>query len=170
MPDSMQTLLAVFIIAMAVAVIIQVATLVALYVTLRRSAQRVDTLAQELRTRALPLLDNAGEIIADARPKLAVITSDLVETSATLKTQAARLDHTISDIADRTRLQVIRADEMVNRTLSKVEQTSSAVQQTVSTPIRQVNGVISGIIAGLSAFVRGTQGRDQRHPDEEMFI
>ena len=51
-----------------------------------------------------------------------------------------RLDATVNDIVDRTRLQVIRADELVNRTMDRVEETTEMVHRTVVSPIRQLSG------------------------------
>ena len=39
------------------------------------------------------------------------------------------------------RLQVIRADELLTRTLDRVERTSDMVHTTVVSPIRQVSGI-----------------------------
>jgi hypothetical protein len=97
-----------------------------------------------------------------------------VEHSARLaRTQVERIDATVSDVVDRTRLQVIRADELVNRTLDRVEETSDMVQRTVVSPIRQLAGVLQGVSAGLEFFL-GRKRRNSRDevgvPQDELFI
>jgi hypothetical protein len=88
-----------------------------------------------------------------------------------------RLDATVSDATDRARLQVIRADELLSRTLDRVEQTSDLVTKTVVSPVRQVSGIIQGVTAGLEFFLgnrvrRNGDGRNSRRPvpQDEMFI
>ena len=84
-----------------------------------------------------------------------------------------RVETTMGDLIDRTRLQVIRADEMVSRTLDRVEETSEFVQHTVISPIKQLAGLVSGLTVGLDAFFRRRKGPQRSQPqteDEELFI
>ncbi len=59
------------------------------------------------------------------------------------------------DIVDRTRLQVIRADELLNRTMDRIEETSDVVHRTVVSPVRQLSGSIQGLTAGLEFLLGG---------------
>jgi len=100
-----------------------------------------------------------------------------VATTGTLKTQMDRLDATVNDIVDRTRLQVIRADDIVTRTLDRVEETSELVQHTVVSPVRQISGIVQGLSVGISAFLSQTRTSRRRRSnaarvtqDEELFI
>jgi hypothetical protein len=82
-----------------------------------------------------------------------------------------RIDGTLSDILDRTRLQVIRADELLNRTMDKVEETTEVVHKTVLSPIRQVSGLMSAITTGVEVFFGQKRRRNGMGvPQDEMFI
>src|SRR5207253_9132532 len=114
-------------------------------------------------------------ILEDATPKLKEITANLAETTGTLKAQVARMDATFNDAVDRTRLQVIRVDELVSRTIDKVEETTEMMQHSVLTPMKQLTGIVQGLSVGVGAFLNrkrkaavesATAGRD----DDEMFI
>jgi hypothetical protein len=65
---------------------------------------------------------------------------------------------------------VIRADEMVTRTMDKVEETSEKVQHTVLSPVRHVSGILAGLSAGVNAFFTGQKRRGNGAPNDEMFI
>ncbi len=162
----------VLIIFVAVGVVVHIATMIALYATVRSSAARVQTLAEKVESTAMPALQAAQTLIVDSRPKLTTIVDNLAVTSATLRGQMERLDATVNDIVDRTRLQVIRADEIVTRTMDKVEETTEIVQHTVVSPVRHIAGILQGITAGVGAFVnRGRRsGPPGAHQDDEMFI
>jgi hypothetical protein len=71
-------------------------------------------------------------------------------------------------------LQVIRADELLSRTLDKVEHTTEIVQHTVVSPIRQVSGLVQGVTAGMQYFFGRRQNRRAREgmgvPQDELFI
>ena len=81
-------------------------------------------------------------------------------------------------MVDRTRLQIIRADEMVSRAMDKVEETGDLVQHSVISPIRRVVGIVEGLTTGLNAFFgmrrraagRSAAPREGATQDEEMFI
>jgi hypothetical protein len=80
---------------------------------------------------------------------------------------------TLSDILDRTRLQVIRADELLNRTMDKVEETSEVVHKTVVSPLRHVSGFVNAISTGVEVLLgqKRRQGRNGMGvPQDEMFI
>jgi hypothetical protein len=88
-----------------------------------------------------------------------------------------RVDATVNDVVDRARLQVIRADELLSRTLDKVEHTSEVVQKTVVSPVRHISGLMQGITAGLEFLFAGRGrknggSREERRPvpQDEMFI
>lgn len=168
-----ESLLTAFLIVSSVAIVVQAIVLVALYVSMKKSSARVESLAHEVERRAVPVLDAAHSLLTDNRAKIDTVVENLVATTTTLRSQIDRLDVTVTDVVDRTRLQVIRADEMVSRTLDRVEETTDIVHHSVLSPIRQAAGLVQGVMAGLGAyFGRGKQPRESgRHlPDEEMFI
>lgn len=169
----MGNLVPLFIIATAVAVIIQAGILVALFVVVRKTTDRVEALASEVKTKALPTMESAQAMLVELRPKVNEIVTNVDQSARMARAQMERLDATVSDVVDRARLQVIRADELVNRTLDRVEETSDMVHRTVVSPIRQVAGVIQGLSAGLEFFL-GRKRRQSRDgmgvPQDELFI
>ena len=169
----MGNLVPLFIIATAVAVIIQAGILVALFVVVRKTTDRVEALATEVKTKALPTMETAQAMLVELRPKVNEIVTNVDQSARMARAQMERLDATVSDVVDRARLQVIRADELVNRTLDRVEETSDMVHRTVVSPIRQVAGVMQGLSAGLEFFL-GRKRRQTRDgmgvPQDELFI
>jgi len=169
----MQTLLIVFIVVTALAVVIQAGVLVSLYISVKKTSSRVESIAGDLQQRAAPALDAATAILNNSRGNLQTLTENLAATSTSLRNQVERVETTMGDIIDRTRLQVIRADELVSRTLDRVEETSEFVQHTVISPVKQLAGLVSGLTVGLDAFFRRRKGPQRSQPqteDEELFI
>jgi len=173
----MENLTPLFIALTGAAVVLQAGLLAAMYLAMRKSSTRLEALATEVKTKALPTLETAQGMLSELRPKLEVITDNLIDVSSSLRSQVQRVDATVSDAVDRGRLQIIRADELLSRTLDRVEETSEFVQKTVVSPVRQVSGVIQGVTAGIE-FLLGSRGRrnggsrDPRRPvpQDEMFI
>ena len=167
------TLLRVFIAVTAGAVVLQTLILAGLYFAVRKSTARMEALATEVTTKALPTVETVQSMLVELRPKIDVITVNLSESSNLVRNQLARIDATLTDALDRTRLQVIRADELLNRTMDKVEETTEIVHKTVVSPLRQVNGLMAAICTGVEVFL----GQKRRHPrnggsspQDEMFI
>jgi hypothetical protein len=164
--------LPIFIGFTAAAVVIQAGILVAMYLAVRQSAARMETLATEVRTKVLPAAETVHSMLTQFRPHLETLVTNVAESSTLIRAQVERLDATVSDAIDRTRLQVIRADELVNRTLDRVESTTDMVHQTVVSPVRQLAGLVQGITTGLE-FLIGSKRRQRNGvpvPQDEMFI
>ena len=170
----METRFTILLIEVGVAIVIQVGLLVAVLAAVKRSAARMESLADEIQRRAIPTLDAAQQLITTTRPKIEEIINNAAESTATMKAQIERLDDTITDIVDRTRLHVIRADNIVGRTMDRVEETTDLVHHSVISPIRHISGIVQGLTAGLSALV-GHSGRKPSRgagntQHDEMFI
>ena len=173
----MENLIILFIAVTAAAVVLQAGILTALYVAVRRSSARVEALAVEVQAKALPALAMSQAMLTELGPKLTVIADNLMETTHSVRSQVERMDATVSDVVDRARLQIIRGDELLSRTLDRVEETSDMVHNTVVSPVRQFAGLIQGVTAGIE-FLLGGRGRrnggggEARRPvpQDEMFI
>lgn len=167
-----ETLLTIFVAVTAVAVVLQMAILLALYFSTRKTTQRMEALAARVEAEALPALESARTLLAENTPKINNIVSNLSEASATVRVQAERIAATLDDVVDRTRLQVIRADEMVSHTFDRIEQTAENMQQVVISPMRRLSAVLAGIVAGVGEFAGGRKVRraEGAVPREEMFI
>ena len=166
----METRVTILLVEIGVALLVQIAILIAILVAVKKSSTRLQALADEVQRRALPTLDAAQSLVESSKPRIEEILSNAAASSATLKTQLDRVDATVSDILDRTRLHVIRADELVTRTMDRVEETTDIVHHTVISPVRQVAGLVQGLTAGLATLL-GRRTRDRAGvPQDEMFI
>ena len=154
----MENLTMLFIAVTAAAVVLQAGILTALYLAMRRSSARMEALAVEVKTKALPTLETSQAMLTELRPKLTVIADNLMETTHSVRSQVERMDATVNDVVDRARLQIIRGDELLSRTLDRVEETSDMVHNTVVSPVRQFAGLIQGVTAGIE-FLLGERGR-----------
>jgi len=169
--------LTVFIALTGFAVLLQACILAAMYFAMRKTSQRMESLAAEVQSKVLPTMEQARSMLTEIQPKVQVIAGNLEEITVRVRGQMDRVDAAVSDAVDRARLQVIRADELLTRTLDKVEHTSEMVQKTVVSPVRQFSGLLQGITTGLEFLFsqrgrRNGGGREERRPvpQDEMFI
>jgi hypothetical protein len=173
----MDKLTSVFILLTGLAVMLQAGILLAMYFAMRKSTALMEGMVTEVKTKVVPTIAQAEALLTEIRPKLEVITENLQVSTAVLRGQIQRVDAAVNDAVDRGRLQIIRADELMSRTLDRVEQTSDMVHNTVISPVRQLSGLIQGITTALE-FLFGGRGRknggsrEERRPvpQDEMFI
>lgn len=166
-------LLRIFIAVTTFAVVVQAGILIGLYLAVRKSTAKMEAIATEVTSKTLPTIENLQSLLVELRPKIETLTTNVAEASTTVRNQLGRIDATLTDALDRTRLQVIRADELLNRTMDKVEDASEMVHKTVVSPLRHVNGFMNAISTGVEVFI----GQKRRHPkngagvpQDEMFI
>jgi hypothetical protein len=165
------TVLTVFVVVTALAVVLQAGILVGMFVAMRKTSAKVESLAEEVKTKVLPAAELAQSMMIELRPKIVTLVDNVSVSTTVLRTQMERVDATLTDIIDRTRLQVIRADEFVNSTMDKLEETREAVTRTVVSPVRHISGLMHGVTAGLEAFFSRRRDREPANaPQDEMFI
>jgi len=145
--------LSVFSAITAAAVVLQALVLLAIFLALRKTSARVESLADEVRIRALPAFESAQNIMAESRGPLENILSNLQTTTELLRVQA------------------VRADQVITRTMDRLDRASTTVNAVV-TPARQISGIFQGVSVGIDAFLRSRQRRRQgvSGPNDEMFI
>jgi hypothetical protein len=167
----MNTLLIVSIVVTGVAVLIQMGILLGMFIALKKTTGKVELLSEDIRTKVLPTAQLVQEMLAELRPKIFTVVDNVSASTTAVRNQVERLDATLTDIVDRTRLQVIRADEFVNHTMDKLEETREAVQRTVVSPVRHLSGLMHGLQVGFEAFLgRRREQNGAPAQQDEMFI
>jgi methyl-accepting chemotaxis protein len=164
----------VFVIVAAVAIVLQTVILYAFYKTTRETTARVENIVGRMEQQTTPVLVRAHAILEDAEPKLAEITSNLAESTATVRAHVAQMADATGEIVERARTQAARLDEFVSTTVEKIELTTDFVQHSVISPVRRIHAIVQAVSAGFG-FLRAARARHRsdNHKsgvDEEMFI
>jgi hypothetical protein len=175
--STLETLMSVFIVMIAIAILIQMIVLVALYFAIRKSSARMEgfaQLAQQVQLRAVPTLEMAQSLLQDYRPKLDLVIDNLAETSAIIRKNVEGLDVSVAGASDRIHAQLVRVDELVSRTLRRVEDATELVHQSVVSPVRQASAVLQGVTTGVATlFNKGPFAHAKRGvgiPKDDMFV
>ncbi len=161
-------LLMFFVALVAVAMVVQAIVVVVASVAAMRAQKRVQAIAEEVRSRALPIMDSAEDLIKESVPKVKIIADNLLETSHIVRSKAVEFDATLTDVHLKTRAQVARVDGMVTSTLTKTGEVAEMIQQGIRGPVKQVAGIINGIRTGLDVFLSRARGpASRRRTDDE---
>jgi methyl-accepting chemotaxis protein len=158
MHDALSGVLLALTIVLGVGVAVFIAVLLALAKTLLDMRKRVHRVLEQYETSIAPHL---GPMVASARalvdelsPKLKHITSNLVEVSDILRSEAQHITVSVSDMVERTHQQAARVDHIVSSTLNGIGHATAAVQEGIAAPIRHLSGVLEGLRAGFGSFRR----------------
>ena len=160
-----------FIVIAAIAIVMQMAILLAMFVQLQVAIKNLTQIVTQLQSRIDPILTRTNRILEDSEDRIRSIMSDAAEVTRVARSQAQKVDRVFTDAVERLRLQIIRADQILTGTLEVIEDTGSTLRSKVWEPINRVSAVLKGVKAGID-FIR-----DQRRPqpdvttqDEELFI
>jgi len=156
-PDSLSSgnsrLLMIFVAMVAIAMVAQAIALIIMAIGAAKARKRGMEIAEEIRAKVSPMIDEAHLFIRDTAPKMKIITENFVETSHVLRSKAQEFDVTASDLNNRTRAQAARVDEMVTSVLNTTADISESIQRGVKIPVREFNGLVNGLKAGLDVLV-----------------
>jgi hypothetical protein len=139
-----------------------------------RLGRRVEQIAEELRSRAVPILARVQLLVEDAQPKISSMMSDATEITRVARTQVQRVDRVMVEAVDRLRLQLVHADQILTGTLETIEDTGAKLRKTLWGPVQSVSALVRGIQVGLE-FFRGMRAdrppeTPVEQPDESLFI
>jgi hypothetical protein len=156
-----------FVIISAIALCIQAGMLAGMYKTTKALQEKIDPL--------LPKVDKLVAIstttVEQGSRQIAEITSRTNDILDSTKRQLAIVEDVVGDAAARAKLQMERAELVLDDTLSRAHETVAVVHDGIMRPLREVNGIAAGIRAALGAMARGNRPTvDRATSDEEMFI
>jgi methyl-accepting chemotaxis protein len=153
----------IFVGATAFAVLLQAAILLALFIVVQRSVKKIHSQVEQLRTTAMPILDQTKEIVKNVSPKIDSVTTDLTEMVRGLRAQTAEVQASASDILERVHRQTGRVDTMFSDALDKVDRAGTVVNDAVSVPLKHLSGVAAFAKAAVESF-RNNSPKERTRP------
>src|ERR1700761_5239825 len=168
MDKSSQTLLVIFVAVAALSILMQACFTLAILIATRKAQKKLISVADDLRLHALPVVISSREVVQDLTPKLKTIGDNLTAASATLRSKAEQIGAVVGDVANKTQGQVTRVDAMVKVTLDQLTSAVQAIEHGIAGPVRQVNGIINGLRAGVE--VLRQKNPDPLHPQDDLFV
>ena len=161
------TLLTVFVFLAALAMLIQAGTLLGLFIVARKIQEKVSVLTGPV----TGLVDTSKKTLQTVECHIDRIGSSSSAILDTTKQQLVKVDELITDASTRAKVQMERAEMVLDDTMGRVQQTVSFVQSGVVRPVREVQGIVTGIRTALTHLGRGGRPTvDHATADEEMFI
>jgi hypothetical protein len=164
-----QTLLVVFIAIAAFSILMQAGFTVAMFIAARKTQKKVMGLAEDVRLHALPAIIASRDVIQDITPKLRVITENLTVISNTVRAKTEKVGGLVGDVTDRAQVQAVRVDGIVKGTLDHLTSAVQAIEHGIAVPVRQVNGILNGLRAGVDV-MRKKNSSNHEEPEDDLFV
>lgn len=159
--------LTVFVAVAAIALLIQAVALVGVFLITREIRTKLFTLWPQIQE----IVGIAKRTTQGAEKHIDQIGTTSVSMLGVAKLQLAKVDDLLSDASTRAKVQMERAEMVLDDTMTRVQSTVSVVQRGVLRPIREVHGVVSGVRTAIQHFGRSSRSTvDHATSDEEMFI
>ena len=186
--DLLIVVMTVFVAISAIALCVQAGLLFGMYKASKALQEQVTSVLPQVKTvlsKAESTLDENRKQIVEIMAKVNDITikgndimvkgNDLMLKAGAMmdvgKAQLMKLDDVVSDASARAKVQIERAELVVDDTVSRVHDSVSAIHHGIIKPIREVQGISAGFKAALQHLVRGGRPNvDQATQDDEMFI
>lgn len=167
-----QTLLWVmagFVIIAALSMLFQMVAMVGLY-------RQVKTMQEKV----MPLLPRVESLLEQARVTVETTHAEIKQISAkthlildSTKEQLSRVEEVVTDASARAKVQLEKAEMVLDDTMNRVHETVAMLHGGVMKPLKEINGLVTGVRAGFGTLFSGNSKRPsiaQATQDEEMFI
>jgi hypothetical protein len=173
--DVFRWIVTVAVVLACIAFIWQAFVIAAIY----RAGRQAQKAGKEAQNKFSPILERfeailttTSKILDENRPKIAEITAETLVVARNARQQAERIAEVVNEANQRARIRIEQIDHTVDQTVQQVEQAGDAVKTAVLRPVREVNGVVNGFKAAVSAYAQGARRHSIEHAtqDEEMFI
>ena len=159
--------LTIFVIISAVALCVQAGMLIAIYVISKRTQEKVTAVLPQ----ATQVLQTAEITLKETQKHVSGIGERATEMLDLTKGQLNKIDELLNDATTRAKVQMERAEIVLDDTMSRAQDTVGLVHRGIVTPIREVHGLLAGLRATIAFIGRGSRPTvDHATADEEMFI
>jgi hypothetical protein len=169
----METWVAVFVVVAAVAIVLQAAILVGMFLQMRRTMDRMERFTADLESRLTPILSRVQLLLDDTQPRISEMVADAAHVVYLARGQAQKVDRLFTDASDRVRGQLVRADRILTGALEAVEDAGVKFNNSIWKPMHKASALVQGIKVGLD-LLRSRRGRRNSDPsverEEELFI
>jgi hypothetical protein len=163
-------------VVIALAMVLQVSILVALFLTTRRTMQKLDKTVADLNAKAGPILTRVQILLDDTQPKISTMVSDASHIVYLARGQAQKMDRLFTEAADRFRGQIVQLDRILTGTMEAVEDAGTQFKQSFWRPVQKASALVQGIKIGLDLLrarraAPARPGKEEApEQEEELFI
>jgi uncharacterized protein YoxC len=164
METNSQTLLIIFVGLTGIAVLLQACILLAIFISLRKTAQAVLQATEDMKATILPVVHSTRELMERITPQVMTISVGIADLTATFQRESRGVSVSVSEIMERVSHQTARLDSMLTGGLNAVEKAGNVLESAVALPIRQANGIFAAARAMVDTYLAVKPHSRQSNP------
>jgi len=165
-----QTLLYImtaFVVIAGLSLLLQLVLIFGLY----RATKTLQAKAMELLPKVESLVDVSHKAVVEGKQQILDVTAKTNEILDSTRRQLTKVEEVVSDASARAKVQLERAELVLDDTMTRAHEAVSTVHGGIMRPLREIHGVTAGIKAVLGHLATGRRSNVVRIAhDEEMFI
>jgi hypothetical protein len=161
------TLLTIFVAISALSMLGSAVALIGMFIVARDIRGKVTQAWPEIQS----IIVSLKRSVEYTEKQLETIGSTSISILDVTKQQVVKIDELLSDASTRAKVQMERAEMVLDDTMTRVQETVGIVQKGVLRPVREVHGIVAGIRTTIAYLGRASRSTvDHATSDEEMFI
>jgi methyl-accepting chemotaxis protein len=158
------TLLLIFVIFTGISVFLQAGVLLGILISVRKAAQSVRTVTDDLKATVIPVIHSSREILEKISPQIVTVSQGLADLTEAVHRQSKGVSISATEIMDRVNRQTMRLDAMLTVGLNAVEKAGATLESTVAKPMRQANGIAAAFKAAIDTYIHTPSRRRPLRP------
>ncbi|MEO8025201.1 MAG: hypothetical protein ABI823_01925 [Bryobacteraceae bacterium] len=151
----------------AVALCVQAGMLFGIYRTSKATHDKIVVVLPKLEK----LLETSQDALEQSKKQILDITTKTNLILDSTREQLGKVDDLLTDASSRARVQMDRAELVLDDAMSRAQETVAVVHGGVMRPLREIQGVTAGLRTAFQVLLRGSRPTVAHvTQDEEMFI
>ncbi len=157
-----------FVVVAALSMLFQMLAILGLYRQVKGMQEKV----MPLIPRAENLLEQARATVETSHAEIKQISAKTNQILDSTKVQLTRVEEVVTDASARAKVQLEKAELVLDDTMTRVHETVSVLHGGVMKPLKEINGLVTGVRAGFGTLFSGGKRPSvvTATQDEEMFI
>ena len=156
-----QTIQLAIVAVTALALLLQTIFLLAILVTVRKTARSLKEEIEDLRSSVMPIIYNTRDLLARVTPQV-----------KGMRVQTEDLQSSAREVVERLRAQASRVDAMLSSVLDAVDRTGDFLTEAVNKPVRQISGLLASVKAVVESLRASEFGQNRSNSpgDDDTFV
>ena len=167
-----QTIQLAIVAVTALALLLQTIFLLAILVTVRKTARSLKEEIEDLRSSVMPIIYNTRDLLARVTPQVEATVEDLAQMAKGMRVQTEDLQSSAREVVERLRAQASRVDAMLSSVLDAVDRTGDFLTEAVNKPVRQISGLLASVKAVVESLRASEFGQNRSNSpgDDDTFV
>jgi len=156
-----QTVQLAIVAATALALLLQTIFLLAILVTVRKSARSLKDEIEDLRSSLMPIIYNTRDLLTRVTPQVEATVEDLAQMAKGMRVQTEDLQASAREVLEHLRVQA-----------GRVDRTGGFLTEVVNKPVRQISGLLASVKAVVESLRASEFGQHRSNPsgDDDPFV